>query len=80
MNTFSVAEAKAHLSELLDRVVNGEELVITRRGRPVATLLAILPPRRSVDFDEIRRLRESLAAGSGTPIAELVREVREARD
>ena len=32
MNTFRVAEAKAHLSELLERTEKGEEVVITRRG------------------------------------------------
>ncbi len=34
----SVAEAKAKLSEILTRVEQGEEVVITRRGKPVATL------------------------------------------
>lgn len=34
----SVAEAKAKLSEILTRVEQGEEIVITRRGKPVATL------------------------------------------
>ncbi|HLJ05195.1 MAG TPA: type II toxin-antitoxin system prevent-host-death family antitoxin, partial [Acetobacteraceae bacterium] len=29
-------EAKTHLSELLDRVERGEQIVITRHGRPVA--------------------------------------------
>jgi prevent-host-death family protein len=29
-------EAKTHLSALLDRVARGEEIVITKRGRPVA--------------------------------------------
>jgi hypothetical protein len=36
MYTVSVAEAKARLSELLNQVKVGEEIVITRRGRPVA--------------------------------------------
>ncbi|MFI5427970.1 type II toxin-antitoxin system Phd/YefM family antitoxin [Aeromicrobium sp. UC242_57] len=35
----SVAEAKAHLSELLDAVEKGEHVQITRRGRPVADLI-----------------------------------------
>ena len=37
----SVAEDKAHLSELLDRVERGEEVVITRRGRPVARVSGV---------------------------------------
>jgi prevent-host-death family protein len=34
----SVAEAKTHLSELIDRALAGEEVVITRHGRPVVAL------------------------------------------
>ncbi len=36
----SVTEAKAHLFRLIDRAVAGEEIVITRHGRPVAKLVA----------------------------------------
>lgn len=43
MHTLSVAQAKAHLSEALARVEAGDELIITRRGRPVARLV----PERS---------------------------------
>ena len=34
-------EAKTHLSELLERVVKGERIVITRHGTPVAELTRI---------------------------------------
>lgn len=34
-------EAKTHLSALLDKVEHGEEVVITRRGRPVARLVSV---------------------------------------
>jgi prevent-host-death family protein len=32
----SAAEAKAKLSDLLDRAARGEEITITRHGKPVA--------------------------------------------
>jgi prevent-host-death family protein len=35
-------EAKNHLGTLLDRVERGEEIVITRHGKPVARLVATL--------------------------------------
>lgn len=38
MLTVTVAEAKAQLSEILHRVEAGEEVVVTRRGRPVARI------------------------------------------
>jgi len=39
MQTFSVAHAKTHLSELLVQVEGGEELQISRRGRAIARLV-----------------------------------------
>lgn len=78
MTTCTVAQAKAHLSDLLVRVEKGEELVITRRGRPVASLSPIRPAPRAPDWQAIRAFRESLPAG-GSTVAELVRELRESR-
>ena len=60
MNTCTVAEAKAHLSELLARVESGEELVITRRGLPVAHLSHIRPAKQPPDWQAIRAFRESM--------------------
>ncbi len=39
--TVGAFEAKTHLSALLDRVERGEEITITRRGKPVAELTPI---------------------------------------
>jgi antitoxin (DNA-binding transcriptional repressor) of toxin-antitoxin stability system len=38
-------QAKARLSELRDKVEAGEEVIITRRGRPVAHLSATVRPK-----------------------------------
>ena len=38
MTTFSVAEAKNTLSKLIDRALEGEEVVITRHGKPVVEI------------------------------------------
>ena len=37
----SVYAAKTHLSRLLDRAARGEEVVITRNGKPVARLAPV---------------------------------------
>ena len=42
----SVYDAKTNLSRLLDRAASGEEVVITRNGRPVAKLVAATPVRK----------------------------------
>jgi prevent-host-death family protein len=43
MAVFNVHEAKTNFSKLLDRVLEGEEVLITRNGVPVAELV---PARR----------------------------------
>lgn len=48
MEKISVADTKAHLSELLVRVEEGEDIVITRRGKPVARLSPVHPPRKAI--------------------------------
>ena len=50
MNTVSVAEAKAHLSELLNQVEAGEEIVITRRGQPIARIAPERKPLNPLAF------------------------------
>lgn len=37
--TVGAYEAKAKLSELLDKVARGEQIVITRHGKPIARLV-----------------------------------------
>jgi prevent-host-death family protein len=48
----TIHEAKTHLSRLIAAVERGEEVVITRRDKPFARLLAEkpVPPRRSLGF------------------------------
>jgi len=48
MVSVTVREAKIHLSQLLERVEHGEEIVIVRAGKPVARLVKAEPllPRR----------------------------------
>jgi prevent-host-death family protein len=43
MITVNIHEAKTHLSKLLRRVMNGEEIVIAKAGKPIAILSPIVP-------------------------------------
>ncbi len=50
MKTVNVHEAKTHLSRLLDRAHDGEEIVIAKSGRPYARLVPLQtrqPERRA---------------------------------
>ncbi len=51
MTEVGVYEAKTHLSELLARVSEGEQFLITRHGRPLARLVPF-EQVRTVDLDQ----------------------------
>jgi prevent-host-death family protein len=53
MSKHSVVEAKNQLSELIDRSIKGEDVVITRHGRPVAELKPVGPAPRSVTAEDL---------------------------
>jgi antitoxin (DNA-binding transcriptional repressor) of toxin-antitoxin stability system len=74
MTTVSLAQAKAHLSELIDRVEGGEDVVITRHGEPVAYLSAHVRPKTPYrPLTEFRARMPSWRRSS----AALLREVRD---
>ena len=63
MASHSVAEAKNHLSQLIDRAIEGEEVVITRHGTPVVVIKAVAPAHRPVTDEEIEWLRRNRVGG-----------------
>ena len=63
MTTYTVAEAKNKLSQLINRALKGEGVVITRHGQPVIELKPVARvPRRmtEADFEWLKRRREQL--------------------
>lgn len=66
MITVGAFETKTHLSALLDRVEQGEEVVITKHGRPVARLVGaerIDRARAQEAFDRLKQLRKGTTLG-----------------
>ena len=57
MITVGAFEAKTHLSALLDKVAAGEEVVITRHGKPVARLVSADEAERSHIDEAIAQLK-----------------------
>lgn len=76
MDRINLADAKAHLSELLDRVEAGDTIEITRRGKPVARLSAADKPRKPIEAKLLQALTDTLPPQTeGT--AELIRRMRD---
>ena len=66
MSSVGVFEAKAKLSELIDRALAGKDVVITRHGRPVARIVAERAPGKKdvkAAIADIRRFRKTLRTG-----------------
>jgi prevent-host-death family protein len=76
MATVSLAEAKAHLSALVERAAAGEPVHILRRGKPVAQITAISRPRKPIDAAALRAMTDRMprqTQGAG----EFMREMRD---
>jgi prevent-host-death family protein len=76
MVTVSLVEAKAHLSELLDKVEGGETVVITRHGRPVANITAMAQPKQPIPLEELAAFRARMPKLRKSSVA-LIREMRD---
>jgi prevent-host-death family protein len=76
MNSFNLADAKAHLSELVDRVEAGGTIVIARRGKPVARLTAARISRKRIN----RSMLEALTAAMPQPVESAADCARSMRD
>ncbi|MBK7768632.1 MAG: type II toxin-antitoxin system prevent-host-death family antitoxin [Sulfuritalea sp.] len=82
MLSVGIFEAKAQLSQLVERVANGEEVLVTRHGKPVARLVA---PEASSDASALSNWTADLRAfrrgvdlgaksgkGAGSTLTELI--------
>ncbi len=72
--TATLEETQSQLLELLGLVQNGEEVLITNGGRPVARLTPVPQanpaPNRQAWLAKLARLRDSTATGKTSPTTE----------
>ena len=60
MIRISLADAKAHLSQLVERAAAGEAVCITRRGKPVAQLTAVSTQRKRIDIVALKAATDAM--------------------
>jgi prevent-host-death family protein len=65
MESIGIYEAKSRLSELVEKAEAGQEVIITRRGRPVVKLVRTKRQKEEVD-SERSALIDEIAAFSKT--------------
>lgn len=59
MKHVGMFEAKTHLSSLIDKVEKGEEVMITRHGKPVAKLVRA---ETKLTAEQVKERREAIAS------------------
>jgi prevent-host-death family protein len=79
MGRHSVAEAKSRLSSLIDRALEGEEVIVTRHGTPVVEIRPLARTGRAMTAQDFAyfRSRRVKPARPGTDAADLVRRMRD---
>ncbi|HEY3814524.1 MAG TPA: type II toxin-antitoxin system prevent-host-death family antitoxin [Caulobacteraceae bacterium] len=77
MAQYSVAEAKNNLPKLIDRMLAGEEVTITRRGAPVANLTPARAIGRPLDLEWLESHQVVPASGADFDSAALIRQMRD---
>ncbi|MFH2130984.1 MAG: type II toxin-antitoxin system prevent-host-death family antitoxin [bacterium] len=78
MKTVSVREAREKIGSLLDAVSAGEEIVITRRGKPVAKLTTIETENTHLRFLDRTNFREKISSSRMTA-EKLIGDMRDER-
>ena len=78
MKTVGAFEAKTHLAELLQEASDGETILITRRGVPVAKLVTADHPEKRDLQAVVRNIRETRKGArlKGTTLRALIEEGR----
>ena len=71
MSTYSVTEAEGQLARSIDRALEGEAVIITRHGQPVAELKPVRPQSANEALPSLARKRARLQAGTD-PVAVLM--------
>jgi prevent-host-death family protein len=81
MGAYSIAEAKAQLSALIEQVERGEAVTLTKRGKPVARIVSLVAPAQKpkIDLDELRRFHATMPK-SKMNSAEMIRKMRDEED
>jgi prevent-host-death family protein len=86
MTSYSVADAKTHLPSLIDKALAGEEVIVTRHGKPVVELRpaaarTVMPPAgTAAEIDEWFRARRDQRKAVDITSVELLNQMYDSDD
>ena len=76
MSKVNLAEAKAHLSELVWRAAAGETVEILRRGKPVPRIVAAEQPKKAIALADLQAFTKK-SPGQPESAAKFIRRMRD---
>ena len=76
MSDVTLADAKTQLSDLVERATRGEAVRITRRGKPVARIIAIEAAPKPIELTVLKALTDSMPAQT-EPARSWIRSMRD---
>jgi prevent-host-death family protein len=76
MDSYSLADAKARLSELVGRAEAGETVDITKRGKLVAKITPAKRKLTKLDVEQLRQFTSTLTPGKTSAVELLRKDVR----
>ena len=68
MATVNIYDAKTRLSQLVDKAASGEDVVVSRNGKPLVRITRLEGPKRRIRFGVLKG-RVSIAADFDAPLA-----------
>lgn len=67
MDTVNIYEAKTRLSQLVDKAASGQDVVVSRNGKPLVRITQLIQPERVVKFGLLKG-KVKLAADFNSPL------------
>jgi prevent-host-death family protein len=74
MNPVNLAEAKAHLSELVARAEAGETIQISRRGKTVAQLSSLTQTRKPIRLATLKTVTDTMPECAAESVVPAIRD------
>jgi prevent-host-death family protein len=71
METVNIYEAKTRLSQLVDKAAAGEDVVVSRNGKPLVRITRLEEPKRKIKFGVLKG-KIKVAADFDAPLSEEV--------
>ena len=71
METVNIYEAKTRLSQLVDKAASGEDVVVSRNGKPLVRITRLDVPQRPIRFGVLKG-KVKVAADFDAPLPEEV--------